>query len=159
MVIVFVATAATARANTFQVNVATGDESVTGSLHWAVSQANSTPGGPHEIDIDNSLSKVTLPFDLPIIAIDLNIQGNGVTIDANGHRAFFVGDGQSVVNVQIEHVNVQGAVAQGGAGGDGGGGGGGGLGAGAGLFVNTLANVSIEAVSFSGEYCHRRQRR
>ena len=146
--IILFAAAATARANTFQVTVSAGDETVTGSLHWAVSQANSTPGGPHEIDIDQALTKITLPFDLPIIAIDLNIQGNGVEIDANGHRAFFVGTGQNAINVQLQDMQVNNAVAQGGNGGNGGGGGGGGLGAGAGLFVNNLANVTLSSVSF-----------
>ena len=87
--------------------------------------------------------------DLPPITSSVAINGGGVTINANGNRAFMVGDGTNLINVSFNNLTIEGAEAKGGDGGDGVEGGGGGAGLGGAVFVNSNAAVTLNSVSFT----------
>ena len=59
---------AAAAANTFTVSQSFGNASQTGTLYWAITQSNATPGGPH-----------TINFSVPNITIDPNVQVPPIT--------------------------------------------------------------------------------
>jgi len=139
--------------NTFIVNSAADDGS-TGTLRWAIGQANSAGSGTQTISIQLTGNQtISLGSDLPIldnavgaIAIQ-NDSAQMVTIDGqDSHRVFFAATG----DVSISNLAITNGAAQGGTGGVGWGAGGGGLGAGGALFVNDGANVTIENVQFDG---------
>ena len=123
-----------------------------GDLRYGIQQAIAN-GGTQIIQFSTSICnnsepcKITLSNPLPPIenngGLNLTIDGGifgWVIIDgASSYRVFFVDAG----TVTLRNLQIQNALAQGGAGG--GGGGGGGMGAGAGLFVNQSgAFVSVQ---------------
>lgn len=130
------------------------DDGSSGSLRWAIEQANAAGAGTHTINIATpSATTIALSDDLPLIdnasaTIIINGPGAGdLTIDGNhSRRVFFIAAG----NVWIGNLTVANGSAQGGDGAAGSGGGGGGLGAGGGMFVNNSANVTIYNLQFSG---------
>jgi hypothetical protein len=121
--------------------------------------------GPSEIQIgnlsDGSVTPVTITLtqDLPVVARDLTIHGNGSIINgADQFRGLLVhgetvGDGSTIgITVDITDLNFDHTVARGGNGGNASleaGPGGGGAGLGGGLFVGEKATVTIENVNFS----------
>ena len=129
---------------------------VPGDLRYGIQQSIAD-GGTQIIQFSTSICnasvpcKITLSNPLPPIenngGLNLTIDGGTfgwVIIDgASSYRVFFVDAG----TVTLRNLQIQNALAQGGAGGNGGGGGG--LGAGAGLFVNQSgAVVSVQNTYF-----------
>jgi outer membrane autotransporter protein len=124
----------------------------TGSLRYAITQANANPGST--IDFASSLAGQTISLSSSLPSIEANVTINGaaapgLTISGgNTYRVFFVDQG----TVTLEHLNIVNGFAQGGSGGAGYAGGGGGLGAGGALFVNQGANVALQGVSFENNH-------
>lgn len=122
---------------------------VEGDLRWAISNVNFGVGSvarrPMQVSGElivfacGTPCTIVLQGPLPPIEQNMTIDGGAfgnTIVDGGGlYRAFFVDSG----NVELENLQIQNALAQGGAGGAGGGGGG--LGAGAGLFVNQSSAV------------------
>ncbi|PRD44274.1 hypothetical protein C5748_06690 [Phyllobacterium phragmitis] len=146
----------------------TGDANVTGSLSWAISQANR--GGDQTIAFDPDAfagkdPRLTLTgtnAQTTRIAAGVTIDGSGVpglTIDGSNQREiFFVrpdnpGSG-SPIDVNIRNLNLANGRAKGGDGGSGinntGYSSGGGMGAGGALFAGKGSNVTIENVNLAG---------
>ena len=126
------------------------NDSGSGSLRWAIEQANANPGSNDTITFDSGLGTISLSSGLPVIDKQggtLSIEGSGassLTIDGgNNSRAFFVHQG----TVTIKDVTIANGTAQGGNGGAAQTGGGGGLGAGGAIFVDQTANVTLENVN------------
>ena len=148
-----------------------GDTTDTGSLRYAMIQANAA-GGTNTITFSSTVSGPIMiggSIPLPLILNNLTIDGSGaqggrVTIDgASGLRLFFVGIDEATrtdvivpqfgtsplagrLAVTFKNLTLQNAVAQGGTGG------GGGLGAGGALFVNGAADVTLNQVSFANNH-------
>ena len=75
---------------------ADGTTGVTGTLSWALAQANATAGANFTIDIQVDVS---LHGPLSPIFNSVTINGNGHTIDANGEtRIFMVGVDTATMN-------------------------------------------------------------
>ncbi|WP_367873441.1 autotransporter-associated beta strand repeat-containing protein [Luteolibacter sp. Populi] len=123
-----------------------GDTVETGTLRWAITQANSNPGST--ITFIAGLSPVVLSSALPMITTAVTINGGaGTTISGNyQHRVFFVATASATDAVKFQNLTIANGYAKGG---DGGISGGGGLGAGGAIFVNKGA-VSIAGVTLSG---------
>ncbi|HEY1784876.1 MAG TPA: autotransporter domain-containing protein [Pirellulales bacterium] len=123
------------------------DDGSSGTLRWAINQANASPGSTIDFNLTPG-STINLTSPLPPIESNVTINGAGATglkVDGGGaNAAFFVDNG----TVKIENLTIANTNAVGGAGGTGSGGGGGGLGAGGALFVNNTANVTIQNVTF-----------
>ncbi len=122
-----------------------------GDLRSAILAANSLGGTGNTINFDcgNPPCTIVLNGPLPPITSNLTIDGGqfgNVILDGNhAYRVFFVDSG----HVTLANLQIQNALAEGGAGGSGYEGGGGGLGAGAGLFVNqATAVVAIQNTYF-----------
>ena len=118
----------------------------TGDLRYAISQANKA-GGTNSIVFSCSSASCTITLGGPLPPIESNLTIDGGTFGkiivdgASSYRVFFVDTG----TVTLANLQIQNALAQGGAGGAGGPGGGGGLGAGACLFVNQSgAKVTVQ---------------
>ena len=114
--------------------------------------ADSQPGANFTIDLANSITLTALANDLTGVVLGngstLTIDGGGNTPDGGGtHRGLFAYQG--IVNV--ESLTIADAHAVGGAGGSGSLGGGGGGGLGGGLFVGSLASVSLLDVGFASD--------
>jgi uncharacterized protein with beta-barrel porin domain len=124
-------------------------DSGAGSLRQAIEDANNAGAGNHTITLNLTPSDIiTLTNELDNIKVNVIINGNGSTIDANNqHRIFFVETG----NVTIKNFTLKQGLGQGGDGGSTNlaGGGGGGLGAGGAIFVDSGANVTVQHVNFS----------
>jgi uncharacterized protein with beta-barrel porin domain len=131
--------------NTYTVTDLSDNVSDTGSLRYAITQANANPGSTINFAVSGG-GTITLASDLPTIEANVTINGqSNVTVSgANSFRIFFVDQG----NVSVSNLTVANGVAHGGNGGAGTAGGGGGLGAGGALFVNQGANVSLHGVAF-----------
>jgi len=132
------------------------DDGSSGTLRWAIEQANAAGAGNHTISFSvPANSQIQLADDLPQLdnpaaTIELDGVGAGrVTISGqDNHRVLFVNSGNWVVrNVNIVHGS-----AQGGNGGVGGGSGGGGLGAGGAVFVNSGASLTVQNVGFQDNH-------
>lgn len=125
----------------------TGDSGA-GSLRDAIAQANAAGAGNHTITLNLTPSDtITLTDELERIEVNIAINGNGATLDANNqHRLFFIAGG----NVSISNFTLKSALAKGGdgAGAELAGGGGGGLGAGGAIYVDNGATVSVDHVIF-----------
>jgi autotransporter-associated beta strand protein len=123
-------------------SVVTNSSSGTGSLAYALLQAQTDPNAV--INFSGGLGTITLVEPLPMIENNLVINGDGNTISgANDWRIFFVNaPGNSV---QINGLTLSNGLAQGGAGSFGAGGG---AGLGGAVFVNA-GTVSFASVAFS----------
>jgi autotransporter-associated beta strand protein len=132
--------AARTRATTFTVTDTSDSATDTGSLRYALSNAQNGD----TINLTSGLSAISLTSALPVISNGITLNGNGATISGNNqYRVFFVdAAGQ---NVSINNVNIANGYAHGG---NGGGSGGGGLGAGGGLFLNA-GNLTLGACTFA----------
>lgn len=110
-----------------------------------------------------TLSSSLAPLQAANSNVTVNITGNGQTIDGAGSLQGIVVSGSNAPTVNISSLSVVNTAAIGGNGTNGqngyysgglaygsGGGGGGGLGAGGGLFVGSGANVTLAAVTFTG---------
>ncbi|MCQ4159243.1 hypothetical protein NON00_04815, partial [Roseomonas sp. GC11] len=136
-----------ALATTYTVTQAadSGNTATSGTLSWAISQANANPGST--ITFSSSLANTTLVISapLPIISSSVTIDGSGasgLTISGNNqNRVFFVDGG----TVTVENLTIANGRATGG---NGASGGGGGLGAGGAIFVNSGA-LAVSNVTFS----------
>jgi Bacterial Ig-like domain len=111
----------------------------------AMSQGGSQADAPQYLI--NFLQSVTLNSNLPALNLasgsSVTIQGNHFNLDgANQYRGLFANSG----SIAIDNLNIEHAVAHGGAGGNPGGGGGAGLGGG--LFIGATANVTVDNVNF-----------
>src|SRR6185312_15667238 len=101
---------------------------------------------------------IALSDALPMIFSNVTINGNGITIGGgDAHRCFFVSGLPTTPNgapqaiaVTLSQIHLDHCRARGGNGGSSVFGGGGGLGAGGALFVNSVASVTLDAVSFDG---------
>jgi uncharacterized protein with beta-barrel porin domain len=149
--IVFALWTGTARANNYVVTDTSDSAADTGSLRYAITQANANPGSTITFSLPTN-STITLSSGLPLIEANVTINGagtTGLTISGNNtSQVFFVDNG----TVTIENLKIANANSVGGTGGNtspAGGGGGGGLGAGGALFVNNTANVTVQNVSFA----------
>ena len=124
------------------------DDGSTGTLRWAIGQANAHPGS-------------TITFSLPpnpgimltsnLVPIEANVTINGIGtpgLKINGLNTSPRLSSSTPGTVTIENMEIKNAAASGGTGGMGGGGGGGGLGAGGAVFVGSSANVTIQNVTF-----------
>jgi hypothetical protein len=117
-----------------------------------------------DYQIDFATTAITLSSDLPYISLgsgsSLTILGNGATLDGAGqYRGLLAYAG----DITIDHLNLTDDAANGGEGGAGGstdnsagdaiygGAGGGGAGLGGGLFVGSLASVTLNDVNFTGD--------
>jgi hypothetical protein len=124
------------------------------TLTQAIQDADAHPGST--ITFAPDVTTYSLVGDLPDISANVTIEGNGVTLDAAGHRGLFVSSG----SVAIDDLLIVNAEAQGARGQDstystagfgGGGGGGGGAGLGGGLFVGSGASVTLSDVTFQND--------
>jgi fibronectin-binding autotransporter adhesin len=124
----------------------TADDGSTGTLRWAIGQANSNAGST--IAMNDNLGTITLTSALQIIETGMTIQGGtGNTISGDGkYRVFFVNTANSTDAVAINNVTIANGAAKGG---DGGVSGGGGLGAGGAIFVSKGA-VTVAGLTLSG---------
>jgi fibronectin-binding autotransporter adhesin len=135
-----------AKASTYQVT-STADDGSTGTLRWAINQANNEENGTININVGGT---ITLTSPLPVITFEGSITGvAGTTINGNNlYRPFFIDleAEQPLETLSISNLTISNGMAHGGNGGDGAFGGGGGLGAGGAIFVNagavTLSNVT-----------------
>ncbi len=135
-----------AAADTFIVN--NNADTGTGSLRWAIDQANGRAGADI-IVLDAALAGQTISIGSPLapIAGDVTISGSaaaGVAVTGNNQQRVFFAQSGTIV---IEAVTIRDGRARGGAGASGGGGG---LGAGGAVFVNKDANVSLIDVKMIG---------
>ncbi len=129
-----VLTAGVANAESF--TVTNNADSGPGSLRQAINDSNSYLG-PNTITINSGVGTITLASDLPQLASNVTIVGNGATLSGgNQHRGLFVGAFYATtpvaVSVTVEDLTIANTKAQGGAGTQGGGGG---AGLGGALFV------------------------
>jgi autotransporter-associated beta strand protein len=138
---------------TYQVT-STADDGSSGTLRWAVTQANAAGSGIVQI---NTSGTITLASALPEIAFHGSITGSsGTVIDGNNqYRPFLVDLSSSTSALTISNLTIENGLARGGSGGSSSNqGGGGGLGAGGAIFVNsgslTLANVTAQNSSAVG---------
>jgi fibronectin-binding autotransporter adhesin len=130
-----------ALAGTYTVT-STADDGSTGTLRWAINQANAVGDG----DIQISVGGITLLSPLPVISFQGSITGAGTVINGNNsYRPFFVDLGAQQT-LSISSLTIANGMAHGGNGGFGGFGGGGGLGAGGAIFVNAGA-VTLSGVT------------
>jgi hypothetical protein len=153
IVVAFAAFSSPARANNYVVN-STLDDGSSGTLRWAINQANAAGSGTHAISFSlPSGATITLSSSLPPLnngsgSIVIDGSGaSGLTVSGNNtSRVFFVYAG----NVTVSDLNIADGLAKGGNGGSTpSNGGGGGLGAGGALFVNQGANVTVQDVTFN----------
>lgn len=94
----------------------------TGSLRWAIEQANANLGGT--VDIPAGLGTITLTGQMPILSQAMTINGNGNTINGNNlYRIFFIDAANESTPFIINNLTLANGCAHGGNGGDGGGGG------------------------------------
>ncbi len=128
------------------------DSGATGTLRWAINQANATPGSTINFAAGLANQTINLSSSLPLIEANVTIDGAGapgLTISGgNTSRVFFVDHG----TVTIQNLTIANGFAQGGSGGAGLSGGGGGMGAGGALFVNQNANVALQGVLFENNH-------
>jgi hypothetical protein len=136
------------------------DDGSEGTLRAAIVFANANPGTTITFSISNQT--ITLTQELPLILGNGTVidgGSNDVTIDGAGaYRAFFVGNGLSIISVTIQNLTIHNAVAPGGSGGTGDEtayGGGGGAGLGGAIFVMnganlTIANLALESSAATG---------
>jgi hypothetical protein len=130
----------------------------TGSLAAAIAASNGA-GGNNTIVFNLSAGNTTIDASvLPIVTSSVVINGanqgagGAITINGNGGRPFFLGNGGTTTQtyaVTIENLTITGAAAQGGSGGTGAFAGGGGAGLGGAIFVSTYANLTISNVSLT----------
>ena len=124
--------------------VTNNNDSGGGSLRQAIINSNSSLG-PNTITINSGIGTIALASDLPQVASNVTISGNGATISgSNQYRgltvAAFYATTPVAVDVTIENLTIANARAQGGAGAQGGGGG---AGLGGALFVADQANLTV----------------
>lgn len=124
------------------------DDGSDGTLRAAIIYANANPGTTITFAISDQT--ITLTKELPLILGNNTVidgGNNDITIDGDGDfRAFFVGNGTSLVTATIQNLTIQNAGAPGGFGGGSGdtsAGGGGGAGLGGAIFVMNGANLTI----------------
>ena len=110
------------------------DTTSSGTLRWAITQANANTGGIYDSITFNTNGTISLASSLPSIVGTLTITGNGRTntiIDGNNaYRPFYVGQGNSL---SISDMTLKKGVN-----GDGG------------LIFNTKGTVSVNNVRFTG---------
>ncbi|OJU39626.1 MAG: hypothetical protein BGN99_20020, partial [Alphaproteobacteria bacterium 65-37] len=128
--------------------VTNNNDSGAGSLRQAIINSNSSLG-PNTITINSGIGTIALASDLPQVASNVTISGNGATISgSNQYRgltvAAFYATTPVAVDVTIENLTIANARAQGGAGAQGGGGG---AGLGGALFVADQANLTVRNVN------------
>jgi hypothetical protein len=151
-------------ADTFTVTTTSDTDPSPGNdltLTEAINAANADANGAI-INFDPSVftsgnDTYTLTGNLPDISANVTIDGTttdgqGITLDAAGHRGLFVSSGI----VDLENLTIANAAAVGTAGanaasGPSGGGGGGGAGLGGGLFVGSGADVTLSNVAFQND--------
>ena len=117
-------------------------------LNLAITAANGeTTAGIYEIDINSTIALGATPLDIINLAsgVTLDIVGNGNTLDGGGgQRGLFVYTGTvDIAHLTLAHMSA--------VGGNGGSGGGGGAGLGGGLFLASGADVTLHAVTFTGD--------
>jgi hypothetical protein len=128
-------------------NVDTAVGTGTGSLYWAIQQADAFGNGA-TISFQNlPFAQVNLDDPLPDITVGVTINGNSTTVSGeNQRRIFFVNTPAGQI-VQLNGLTLANGLAQGGNGNQGGGTGGGGAGLGGAVFVNAGA-VTFSSVAF-----------
>ena len=141
-----VLTAGTANAESFVVT--NNNNSGAGSLREAIIASNSSIG-PNTITIAAGVGTISLASDLPQIASNVTISGNGATISGNNtYRGLFIGAFYATtpvaVDVTIENLTIADTKAQGGNGAQGGGGG---AGLGGALFVAKEGKLTVSNVN------------
>ncbi len=126
-----------------QIQVTTTADGGTGSLRWAIAQANAAPDDDL-IDLSKVKEPIILQSPLPAITSNLTLMGNRKNIISgnNQHRVLQIDGG----DVTIRDVIVADGLAQGGGGVNGGGGN---AGMGGGLFINK-GTVRLVRVAFTG---------
>ncbi|PSN18050.1 hypothetical protein C7271_14525, partial [filamentous cyanobacterium CCP5] len=100
------------------IRVTTPADGGSGSLRWAIAQANQSPN-PDLIDLSPGDSPIVLQSPLPPITSDLILSGNGTTISGNGRYRVLQIDGGDVA---LHDLTLANGLAQGPAGIEGGGG-------------------------------------
>ncbi len=136
--------------------VTNSNDSGDGSLRQAITDAAGVPA-PHTITFDPGLfgGDIILQSPLPALDFDVTIDGSnaaGVTISGDDQvRIFHVGNGNDPVSVTLRDLTIRNGSAEGGDGGSsgGGGGGGGGAGMGGGIFVDSNAELVLDAVDLA----------
>jgi uncharacterized protein with beta-barrel porin domain len=147
---IFAVTAVTSNQASAQYLVTETYDDGLGTTAGTLSKAIADAAGGGTITLSLNMNATVLSLSASVYGISagapITIVGNNVTIEANGFQAFTINSG----NVNLQDLNINGAVAQGQAGGNGNGGGGGGLGGGGAIYVDPAAgSISVQNVNFS----------
>jgi hypothetical protein len=130
-------------------NVDTAGGTGTGSLYWAIQQADAFGNGA-TISFQNlPFAQVNLDDPLPDITVGVTVNGNSTTMSGENLRRIFFVNAPAGQTVQFNGLTLTNGLAQGGNGNQGGGAGGGGAGLGGAVFVNS-GNVVFSSVAFQG---------
>jgi fibronectin-binding autotransporter adhesin len=128
-------------------NVDTAVGTGTGSLYWAIQQADAFGNGGTVSFQNLPFAQVNLDGPLPDITVGMTISGNSTTVNGENQRRIFFVNTPAGQTVQLNGLTLENGLAQGGNGNQGGGTGGGGAGLGGAVFVNAGA-VTFSSVAF-----------